>query len=189
MSKIATISGREFDVFNFKEEDVEAADILISLNNICRYGGRCLRFYSVAQHALHLTQYFINKGDTELARIAILHDACEAYIGDIIWPIKKEIPVFEELETTISNVIFNKYKIDTSRFEEFDWYDKNIVVNEMKALELYNTNAHLLEESNLIGIENYSIDYIANTQLIISALSLAWIDLLNEVPNLNIKNR
>lgn len=184
MSKISTIKGKTIDVFNIKSEDIYPEDILIALNNICRYGGRCLRFYSVAQHTLHLTQHFINMGDLELARIALLHDACEAYIGDIIWPIKIKIPEFEKLESDISKVIFDKYKVDDSRFKEFDKYDKDIVVSEMKLLGLYKSNRHLI--THLEEIPNLRIQYIADTQLVISTLTLMWIDLLNVVPNLNI---
>lgn len=185
MSKITTLSGKTIDVFNLKEEDICSEDILIPLNNICRYGGRCLEFYSVAEHTLNLVQYFINKGDTHLARVALLHDACEAYIGDIIWPIKIEIPKFEELETSITKLIYKKYKVEYSRFEEFNKYDKNIVVNEMKMLGLYKTNKHLVE--HLTEIPNYPLRLYRDKQLVISTLTLAWIDLLNDVPNLNIK--
>ena len=185
MSKITTLHGRTIDIFNLTKDDIHAEDILIPLGNICRYGGRCREFYSVADHTLNLTQYFVNKGDLELARIALLHDACEAYIGDIIWPIKIKIPEFEKLETDISNLIYEKYNVDYSRFEEFDKYDKNIVIQEMKLLGLYEHNKHLI--THLTEIEDIEVKNLPNKQLVLSALTLAWIDLLNDVPNFNIK--
>ena len=185
MSKITTLKGKTIDIFNIKQEDILAEDILLTLNNICRYGGRCRQFYSVADHTLNLTQYFINKGDFDLAKIALLHDACEAYIGDIIWPLKHKIPEFEQLETHISKIVFDKYNINTSRFKEFDKYDKDIVVNEMKLLKMYKNNKHLI--THLTEIPNLKLEIWPRDNSVVSALALAWIDLLNETPNLNEK--
>jgi hypothetical protein len=67
-----------------KPEDIDFWDILQGLTNICRFGGQCPRFYSVLEHTLLVTDLV----DESLKLHALLHDAAEAYLGDIIRPIK-----------------------------------------------------------------------------------------------------
>lgn len=131
------------DVFNLKPEDIKIEDIITALPNICRFGGRINTHYSVAQHCVELARWLSNNNKVELVPLALLHDACEAYIGDIIYPIKSRIPTFLELEDNIMYMIYQKYGINSNLQQYFDIYDKSIVINEMKALDIYDTVGHL----------------------------------------------
>lgn len=87
MSWMQTYTGRKFYPLAPRPEDVCLEDIAHALSNICRFGGHCQQFYSVAQHSVLMAQSApcIRPSD---AVGCLIHDAAEAYIGDIIRPLK-----------------------------------------------------------------------------------------------------
>lgn len=92
-----------FDLANPKAEDVRIEDISYALSNLCRFTGHCNRFYSVAQHSIHVAE-LVAETHPEWALAALLHDAEEAYIGDLSSPLKALIRELEgrEILTGIS---------------------------------------------------------------------------------------
>ena len=84
MTWIQTFTGRKFSLTDPQPEDVCIEDIAHALANVCRFGGHCRGHYSVAQHSVHVAD--IVAEDFKLD--AILHDAGEAYYGDITRPQK-----------------------------------------------------------------------------------------------------
>lgn len=61
------------------------------LSRICRFNGHCKRYYSVAQHSIHVSRLVAGKtaeATRSLQLWGLLHDASEAYIGDLIRPVK-----------------------------------------------------------------------------------------------------
>lgn len=96
-------------------------DIAASLSKICRFGGHCHTFYSVAQHSVLVTAL----APEYLGREALLHDAAEAYLGDVIKPLKNLIGIaYEELEREFMQVIMQKFQLDASNLIEIKVYDK-----------------------------------------------------------------
>ena len=95
MSWIITRSGRKFDLLDPKPQDVILGDIVYSLAHQCRFTGHVRQFYSVAQHS-YLASHAIGKlpgliiGEERrmLELEALLHDAHEAYCGDISSPLR-----------------------------------------------------------------------------------------------------
>ncbi len=84
---IQTATGRQAWPLDPRPEDVDIADIAHALSQICRFTGHCHEFYSVAQHAVLVS---LNV-PPEHAAWALLHDAAEAYIGDISRPLKRHL--------------------------------------------------------------------------------------------------
>lgn len=84
-TKVLTYTGRVFDVLNPSAKDIDILDIAHSLAMQCRFNGHCNQFYSVAQHCVILS----HQVDQYFAREALLHHAAEAYIGDIVTPLKQ----------------------------------------------------------------------------------------------------
>jgi len=66
-------------------------DVVWSLSMICRFNGHVSRFYSVAEHCCILSDYFLALGDEPRALAALLHDAAEAWTGDITWPMQQAL--------------------------------------------------------------------------------------------------
>lgn len=84
-----TASGKAFYPNTCKPGDFDIEDIAHALGNVCRFGGHTLFHYSVAQHSVLVADYMIaNAGRYSLE--ALMHDATEAYIGDLIRPLKHD---------------------------------------------------------------------------------------------------
>lgn len=112
MSYIQTYTGQKFYPFDPKIESISIIDIAHCLSNICRYAGHTKHFYSVAEHCVVMSELF-----PSFAKIALLHDAAEAYFGDLPRPIKEAIPEFKHYEHKLLAMIFKKFKMEFSGIE------------------------------------------------------------------------
>ena len=83
-----TASGRTFS-FGEKNQKIYIKDLAAGLAKICRFAGATTQFYSVAQHSVLVSQIALyNTRDYKTALCALLHDAHEAFIGDVTMPAK-----------------------------------------------------------------------------------------------------
>ncbi len=86
---IQTLSGRRVNPLDAAPEDIDPADIACALANLCRFGGHSRGFYSVAQHSVIVCDLLEERGATpDELLAALLHDAAEAYLGDLPHPLK-----------------------------------------------------------------------------------------------------
>lgn len=101
---------RDFDFLNPKIEDIEIEDIATALSKICRFNGHCSIPFSVAEHSVYVSKYLEAQDiHRDFARVGLLHDAAEAYIGDMVTPLKVLFPEFSALENRILKLVFAKY--------------------------------------------------------------------------------
>jgi hypothetical protein len=107
VSWIQTASGRRFWPLNPKPEDVCIEDIAHALAMKCRFGGHSQRFYSVAEHSVHVALAV----RPELRLAALLHDAAEAYLADIPRPVKPLIAEWSSIEAAVDTAIAAKFGI------------------------------------------------------------------------------
>ena len=106
MSIMNTYTGRKFDPMHIKPKNICLEDIAHALSYLCRGGGQTLIFYSVAQHCLNCAEEARARGWSDRMILAcLLHDASEAYISDIIRPVKAHLSNYLEIEEMIMNVI------------------------------------------------------------------------------------
>lgn len=86
---IRTYSGRYVDPFDLKPDDVCIEDIARALAFQCRFAGHMHTFYSVAEHSLNVAHMILRQtGNMKWATLGLLHDADEAYLPDMVRPVK-----------------------------------------------------------------------------------------------------
>lgn len=104
-SCITTVSGRFFDILKPEEYDFDIEEIATALSNLCRYTGHVCKFYSVAEHSV-LVSRLLPDG---LALCGLLHDASEAYLGDVSSPLKKLLPDYKRIEERVEQAIARQF--------------------------------------------------------------------------------
>jgi 5'-deoxynucleotidase YfbR-like HD superfamily hydrolase len=108
---IQTYTGIAFDLMEPVTNQVDIRDIAHALSQIGRFGGHTQEFYSVAQHSILVSEN-VPPGD---ALQALLHDAAEAYIGDMVRPLKRSgaMQPFIECEDRLMVAIAQRFGIDS----------------------------------------------------------------------------
>ena len=109
MNKIITFSGNFIDLFQMNVNDISIIDISYGLSNIARFSGQ-VPFWSVAKHS----RYVANILPEELRLSGLLHDASEAYVGDIISPIKPMMKEYLEIEELVMGIISKKWNLNVN---------------------------------------------------------------------------
>lgn len=105
-----TFSGLAFHPAAPDPSQIALVDIARGLANTARYCGQTARRYSVAEHSVHLARWFMRQGDHELAKIALMHDAAEAYICDIPRPLKVLLaPIYKPIEEAVERAIAERF--------------------------------------------------------------------------------
>lgn len=107
---IATQVGGLVDPLNLTADDIYIDDIAHALSNLCRFGGHTRRFYSVAEHSIHVS-YLCDPAD---AMTGLLHDAAEAYLMDLPRPIKQRMPAYINAEAEVWKVIMSAFELQSA---------------------------------------------------------------------------
>lgn len=88
MYEIETASGLYVDLSDPRPEQIRLEAIAHGLAHTCRFAGQTFRFYSVAEHAVHVSHLVCALERPELALVALHHDDAEAFLGDVTRPLK-----------------------------------------------------------------------------------------------------
>lgn len=109
---IITKSGKKFPGTHPTRGVIDITDIAHSLSQICRWGGQ-REFISVAQHSVLVYELVkeVDPLNKNLHRHALLHDAAEAYIGDVLSWIKPMCPAYQELEAKYEKAVAEAFKL------------------------------------------------------------------------------
>lgn len=119
-------NGRMVDIYNISPSDIFLEDIAYSLAYQCRFNGHTSRFYSVAEHSKLVCEILSLqdiKGDSavqilERRMAGLLHDANEAYIGDITAPIMGivEFSLAPRIEA-VQDAIFEAFQVPNDAYD------------------------------------------------------------------------
>jgi hypothetical protein len=134
-------SGKFMDLLNPKEDDIELSDIAWALSKQIRFNGHIPYDYTVARHSVIMSYYV----PPEYALEALLHDCGEAYVGDMVQPLKVLIPKFSEIEDRISGVVFN-FLAGGLQVDQNGDYHKSKAVDKAD-FEMYEHECHILERA------------------------------------------
>lgn len=104
---VETFSGQFVDVSNPRIDSIKLEDIAHALSQICRYGGHCRTFYSVAEHSVAVSKRMERRGCAVWRQFAGLHhDDTEYVLGDVPRPTKPLFgPRYAELSLLMDQII------------------------------------------------------------------------------------
>lgn len=133
-------TGKHAHVLFLQQEEIEIADIARSLSMQCRYVGHVNRFYSVAEHCCHISDRALAEtfGDEKMALWGLLHDASEAYTGDMSRPLKYAAQmreVYKEIELRIMNQVCLRFGLPSTEPELITRLDNDILGPEVAQLK------------------------------------------------------
>lgn len=91
MTWMLTRTGFHLDLRHIRPLDIDVEDIAHALAQLNRFNGMASRPYSVAEHSLFVERLVADSGvtDPNVLQAALMHDAHEAYFGDITAPMKQ----------------------------------------------------------------------------------------------------
>lgn len=134
-SIIITRTGKLVDILNPNPALITLTDIAAALSKLCRFGGHCLQFYSVAEHCVLTTRLLAEnlQNRKDLLAWALLHDASEAFVVDIPRPVKRQLPEYQRLEEAIQRAIAERFNLPWPIPDEVHQADNDMLVMEMDA--------------------------------------------------------
>lgn len=107
LQAIRVASGHLFWPLDARETEIHIEDIAHALSHLCRFTGHTRSFYSVAQHSVLVSK--LCPSDVRL--YGLLHDAAEAYLGDVSRPIKHSgaFEQYRRAERKLQALIYHRF--------------------------------------------------------------------------------
>lgn len=123
---ILTFTGRVVNPMDLTEDDIDIEDIAHHLSCINRWCGALREPISVAQHCVHVSWLL---KDTGFELDGLLHDASEAYLGDVTKWVKRHpsMEFYREAEKRATSVIARKFGIKEEMPEEVERADRLMI--------------------------------------------------------------
>jgi 5'-deoxynucleotidase YfbR-like HD superfamily hydrolase len=112
------LSGRRLDILDPSPFDIEIEDIAHGLARVARWNGqtRGAQIFSVAQHSVAVAEILRLLDPAAPARwllFALLHDAPEYVIGDMISPFKAALgDIYREVEARLAQAILQRFALN-----------------------------------------------------------------------------
>jgi uncharacterized protein len=176
---IVTRTGRVVDLVAPDPRSINLIDIALALSRIPRFGGHTSREWTVADHSLLVCDLVGTDAPVEVRLAALLHDAHEAYIGDIVSPVAAMLmggrSALAERKRRIDDAIGHAFALEPGYF---DFAGIAAADQQALAIEVH----HLMAEPSGIWDNLVVLDFIpelpktdafrAQTQFLIRAFSL-----------------
>ena len=153
------LSGRRLQILDPSPLDIEIEDIAHGLSFLARWNGQTSGEYpfSVAQHSLLVEDIFSKqfpKMDNHSKLFALLHDAAEYVIGDMISPLKSHVGInYEELDGRLTMAICIRFNVPTKKIKIIK-----------RCIKIADKGAAWLEAVKLAGFSKQEADGIFGKQ-------------------------
>ena len=123
-------SGNYFDLLRPHDSVFTIEDVAHGLSNVCRFAGQCDQFYSVAEHSYHVS-FLVPPED---AFQGLMHDATEAFIGDVTKPLKDILPEYRVIERHIEAEVCARFAVTLPLPDSVKLADTQMLVAEQMVL-------------------------------------------------------
>ena len=130
-SWVITLSGNRFSILKPDPDAIRIEDIACALARQARFNGHTRFFYSVGQHSCLGAQVAPTK---EIALQMLFHDATEAYVGDLVSPVKALLPDFEIIESRIHWAIAKRFNLEYPLPKIVKQIDRRLLATEVRDL-------------------------------------------------------
>lgn len=127
---ITTRSGRQVNLLDPQYSQIDIGDIAHGLAYQCRFNGQTSRFYSIAQHSLMVSSILPD----HLKLVGLLHDAAEAYVGDVVHPLKVLLPDYQAIEFNFTQAIGLRFNVNLDHHEDVKRADLIALATEKRDL-------------------------------------------------------
>lgn len=156
---IATFTGKQFFLLEPRLEDIDIIDIAHALALQCRWTGHVKFHYSVAQHSYYCS--FIGPENEAFDRL--MHDAPEAYIGDLNRPLKHYTEAgvaYRRQEAIIQKAIAERFGYSVIEPKSVKLADNSMLYAEKAQIMGYkfeeSENWERYDENNGVTIEKWT---------------------------------
>ena len=130
---IQTFTGKRFYWDAIESNEIAIEDIAHATAASCRFTGHTKRFYSVAEHCVHVSHLV----PAEDALWGLLHDGPEAYTNDLNRPLKHFTavgPTYREVESGVMDAVCTKFGLPQSQPRTVTDADNSMLYVEKDAL-------------------------------------------------------
>lgn len=117
ITMLPTFSGKRINLFNIQRQDICIEDIAHALALVNRFGGHTKEPISVAQHS-----YFVSQLCAPVHALqGLLHDAAEAYVGDMTKWLKEsaEMAGFRAVEERVQRACYTALGVHHADYRHY----------------------------------------------------------------------